>query len=186
MLKYTVDTKLYLIQNHIDGLVQERRNSIADALELSLSCTKPSIYIMYQHWKFNSWYHINLVSCIENLNRSLTRYCVWNDTDSVEVTSATTDGAICVLSRHRENFWAFTGLTIDFGLILLISNMIIHRSFTGPTHLLSANVQGPVSFVVSVLEEDAVVSWGLYIEFAHCYNMIRWNTTLQKPMQYAR
>ena len=29
--------------------------------------------------------------------------------------------------------------------------MIIHRSFTGPTHLLSANVRGPVSFAVSVV-----------------------------------
>ena len=28
---------------HIDGLVQERRNSIANALELHLSCTNPSI-----------------------------------------------------------------------------------------------------------------------------------------------
>ena len=28
---------------HIDGLVQERRNSIANALELRLSCTDPSI-----------------------------------------------------------------------------------------------------------------------------------------------
>ena len=28
---------------HIDGLVQERRNSITDALELRLSCTNPSI-----------------------------------------------------------------------------------------------------------------------------------------------
>ena len=29
---------------HIDGLVQERRNSIANALELRLSCTNPSIF----------------------------------------------------------------------------------------------------------------------------------------------
>ena len=28
---------------HIDGLMQERRNSIAKALELRLSCTQPSI-----------------------------------------------------------------------------------------------------------------------------------------------
>ena len=28
---------------HIDGLVQERRNSSALAMELRLSCTKPSI-----------------------------------------------------------------------------------------------------------------------------------------------
>ena len=53
--------------------------------------------------------------------------------------------------RHRKNFWAFTGPRLDFGLILLISSMIIHRSFTGPTHLLSANAWGPVSFAVSVL-----------------------------------
>ena len=30
--------------NHFDGLVQERRNSIANALELRLSWTNPSIY----------------------------------------------------------------------------------------------------------------------------------------------
>ena len=29
---------------HYDGLVQERRNSIANALELHLSCTTPSIW----------------------------------------------------------------------------------------------------------------------------------------------
>ena len=29
---------------NIDGLVQERRNSIANALELRLSCTNPSIF----------------------------------------------------------------------------------------------------------------------------------------------
>ena len=28
----------------MDGLMQERRNSIANALELSLSCTNPSIF----------------------------------------------------------------------------------------------------------------------------------------------
>ena len=42
---------------------------------------------------------------------------------------------------------------LDFGLILLISNMIIH-SFTGPTHILLANVRGPVSFVVSAARWD--------------------------------
>ena len=37
---------------HIDGLVQERRNSIANTLELSLSCTNPSIsgrFIITKH-----------------------------------------------------------------------------------------------------------------------------------------
>ena len=29
--------------SHFDGLMQERRNSIANALELSLSCSNPSI-----------------------------------------------------------------------------------------------------------------------------------------------
>ena len=35
-------SKKFPIYN-IDGLVQERRNSIANALELHLSCTNPSI-----------------------------------------------------------------------------------------------------------------------------------------------
>ena len=43
--------------------------------------------------------------------------------------------------RHCENFWAFTRPRRDFGLILLIANIIIHKSFTGPTHLLLANVR---------------------------------------------
>ena len=34
--------------NHIDGLVQERRNSSALAMELRLSRTNPSIYVIYQ------------------------------------------------------------------------------------------------------------------------------------------
>ena len=33
---------------YIDGLVQERRNSIANALELRLSCTNSSIYMHYK------------------------------------------------------------------------------------------------------------------------------------------
>ena len=34
---------------HIDGLVQERCNSIVNALEFSLFCTNPSIY---DKWRF--------------------------------------------------------------------------------------------------------------------------------------
>ena len=39
------DHVLFILISHhyIDGLVQERRNSIANALELRLSCTNPSI-----------------------------------------------------------------------------------------------------------------------------------------------
>ena len=32
----------FFVQPHINGLVQERRNSIANALELRTSCTNPS------------------------------------------------------------------------------------------------------------------------------------------------
>ena len=32
--------------NHLDGLVQERRNSTVNALDLHLSCTNPSIYAL--------------------------------------------------------------------------------------------------------------------------------------------
>ena len=36
--------KLLLYLVHVDGLMQERRNSIANTLELRLSCTNPSLY----------------------------------------------------------------------------------------------------------------------------------------------
>ena len=36
-------SEVALLQQHIDGLVQERRNSIALAMELRLFCTNPSI-----------------------------------------------------------------------------------------------------------------------------------------------
>ena len=42
--------------NHIDGLVQERRNSSALAMELRLSCTNPSIRIAINE-KNDQLYH---------------------------------------------------------------------------------------------------------------------------------
>ena len=43
----------------IDGLVQERRNSIANALELRLSCTNPSIwYYQAEHDDVMTWKHM--------------------------------------------------------------------------------------------------------------------------------
>ena len=115
---------------HSDGLVQERCNSIAKALELRFSCTNPfDLFIV----------SLVLRSVSQMLYVSLPH---WGWVTHIFVS---------VNYRHRENFWAFTRPRIDFGLILLISNMIIHRSFTGPTHLLSANFRGPVSFAVSEL-----------------------------------
>ena len=45
-------------QYHIDGLVQERRNSITKALELRLSCTNPSISRWWRILLFSpgSWF----------------------------------------------------------------------------------------------------------------------------------
>ena len=40
-------------QQYIDGLVQEKRNSIANAHELHFSCTNPSIFSMTYFWLFN-------------------------------------------------------------------------------------------------------------------------------------
>ena len=46
--------------NHVDVLVKERRNSVADALELRLSCTDPSVNVLVKerltpllmHWSY--------------------------------------------------------------------------------------------------------------------------------------
>ena len=40
--KHMMDS--FMVADHIDGLVQDCSNSIANALELLQSCSKPSIY----------------------------------------------------------------------------------------------------------------------------------------------
>ena len=40
-LLFGVDNQVCFEPNHVDGLVQERRNSSAFAMELRLSCTDP-------------------------------------------------------------------------------------------------------------------------------------------------
>ena len=46
MSYYYIST--HIVAWHVDGLAQERHNSIADALELRLSCTNPSKFIRVQ------------------------------------------------------------------------------------------------------------------------------------------
>ena len=44
MFAFPVSIILHFSMQNIDGLVQDCSNSIANALELRQSCTKPSIY----------------------------------------------------------------------------------------------------------------------------------------------
>ena len=48
---------LWFYEVHVDGLVQERRNSISNALELRLSCTNPSKWKHFLHADF----HVSLM-----------------------------------------------------------------------------------------------------------------------------
>ena len=43
---------------YIDGLVQERRNSFVNALELRLYCTNPSTWLLIPWRRMESWHHI--------------------------------------------------------------------------------------------------------------------------------
>ena len=52
---------IFHYKDEIDGLVQERRNSIADALELRLSCTNPSKRLWWQSDLHNGEYTYKLV-----------------------------------------------------------------------------------------------------------------------------
>ena len=49
-------------EGYIDGLVQERCNSIANTMELPLSCTNPSIYEINQYWTTTN-HNKNLEMC---------------------------------------------------------------------------------------------------------------------------
>ena len=61
---FDLDCMCGCVLYHIDGLVQERRNSSASAMELRLSCTNPSIYryvivfihLLNQHYHSSYWY----------------------------------------------------------------------------------------------------------------------------------
>ena len=54
-----------ILKIHFDGLVQERRNSIANALELHLSCTKPSLYSTGVQ---KAWFHFTINHAIFHEN----------------------------------------------------------------------------------------------------------------------
>ena len=65
-----------MVNVHIDGLVQARRNSIANALELRLSCTNPSVYAIVIH-KQNS-----VFTCWRGGLASMGMVSVYNCTES--------------------------------------------------------------------------------------------------------
>ena len=46
---FALSIRLGLARHYLNGLVQKRRNSIANALELRLSCTNPSTWTLYSH-----------------------------------------------------------------------------------------------------------------------------------------
>ena len=59
-----VSPDMYLDQ-HINGLVQERRNSNANTLELRLSCTNPSIYGCPTPLLLSLWQGSIVIICID-------------------------------------------------------------------------------------------------------------------------
>ena len=82
---------------HIDGLMQERRNSIANAMELRLSCTNPSIYTA--SLDLNEWTegavteHVSVMELDLRQSSRLLRSVSsqWRDA----VTSLSTNGKAC-------------------------------------------------------------------------------------------
>ena len=64
---------VYLI-GHIDGLVQDCNNSIADALELLQSCTKPYIYIIW--WCSNTSGACKILAACNNFLLTTDEGCV--------------------------------------------------------------------------------------------------------------
>ena len=76
--------------SHIDGFVQERHNSIVNALELRLSCTNPSIcfYVIVGDLRENSCGPILWRIGISDNQYSAYIHCapiVWNRINSVTV-----------------------------------------------------------------------------------------------------
>ena len=68
LVDFIQDAQFPSFAQHIDGLVQERRNSTADALELRLSYTSPSIYFpILKTWLYPIWQLPHPPSVIKHL-----------------------------------------------------------------------------------------------------------------------
>ena len=68
-ISYIKRTAIHFTIANIDGLVQERRNSIANALELRLSCTNPSIW-------YDNTSSINYITVRARVSMSVTLYAM--------------------------------------------------------------------------------------------------------------
>ena len=103
--------KIYTVADfHIDGLVQERRNSIANALELRLSCTNPSM-----------WYRITdillAINCDAYVN---TCRVLWYRADAMEIPQSCTKPSICTIAWYcytetKMSFWRNILVTVSTG-----------------------------------------------------------------------
>ena len=72
------------MQTHIDGLVQERRNSSALAMELRLSCTNPALIIQKHNWNgpaiLNPFLTIPFEGDLENDDSQISLFQFWKET----------------------------------------------------------------------------------------------------------
>ena len=103
-------------RNHIDGLVQERSNLIANALELRLSCTNPSILWRWQTLLLCSSYWMMFCNSIQNHEQ-------WHESIIVQVNQVL---FICTVRPYKT--YSLTG---DTSLALLDGASIPNMKFQG-------------------------------------------------------
>ena len=117
-----------VLYRHVDGLVQKRRNSIATALELHLSCTNPSIWhdwaTMSELMRFEQnglrfaedvlrWIFLNVK--LEYLN--FTEICFWGSSSS---SSSSSSSPSSLLSLSSLSF-------LSSLLLSSLSSFLFHR-----------------------------------------------------------
>ena len=138
-----------LLSPYIDGLMQERRNSIANALELRLSCTKPSICIgLYSKFFRLSyqpgtplWAHkCRLVHTVIHVAIFTSTMCIWYSTEAMKLRSNFDKTSVIWFSHLRclffqgfpENFhlWPWYIPSVDHiytqYIMILMSHMVTH------------------------------------------------------------
>ena len=98
---------------YIDGLVQERRNSIANALELRLSCTNPLIRGLVLQWLSEHIYIDNLAYTSVYIN-----VCNFSDTNK-------TRHRRCTAPTGRSSEWVSDCVQRPFSNIKIHMNHVI-------------------------------------------------------------
>ena len=142
------DCKCLRYRYHIDGLVQERRNFSADALELRLSCTYPWIYMSIS---LNIYINASIAKPLFQM--------IWIMTSSFSALLAIFAGnaSVTIIVPSQRPVSRGFGVFVDLRLNKRLRKQSRRRSFETPSRSLWRHCSGMLT--LAVLNRSVTNSW---------------------------